>query len=96
VCSIDWSATSLNKGVMFMDSIGAYEAKTHLSKLLERVVRGEKITITRHGVPLAVLQSPASSRKALPRQVIAEIRQFRDRHVLDGFSIREMIEEGRR
>jgi prevent-host-death family protein len=79
-----------------MDSIGAYEAKTHLSKLLERVIKGEKITITRHGVPLAVLQPPVSSRKALPRQVIAEIRQFRDRHALDELSIRKMIEEGRR
>jgi prevent-host-death family protein len=79
-----------------MDSIGAYEAKTHLSKLLERVLRGEKITITKHGVPLAVLQPPASSKKALPRQVIAEMRQFRDKHPLDGLSIRKMIEEGRR
>ena len=79
-----------------MDSVGAYEAKTNLSKLLARVIKGEKITITRHGVPLAVLQPPASSRKALPRQVIAEMRQFRDRHILDGLSIRKMIEEGRR
>ena len=43
-----------------MVSVGAYEAKTNLSKLLERVIRGEKITITKHGVPLAVLQPPAS------------------------------------
>ena len=79
-----------------MDSVGAYEAKTHLPKLLARVIKGEKITITRHGVPLAVLQPLASSRKALPRQVIAEMRQFRDKHTLDGLSIRKMIEEGRR
>ena len=79
-----------------MDSVGAYEAKTNLSKLLARVIKGEKITITRHGVPLAVLQPPASLRKALHRQVIAEIRQFRDKHTLDGLSIRKMIEEGRR
>ena len=79
-----------------MDSVGAYEAKTNLSKLLERVIRREKITITKHGVPLAVLQPPASSRKALPRQFIAEMRQFRDKHPLDGLSIRKMIEEGRR
>ncbi|MHB8093280.1 MAG: type II toxin-antitoxin system Phd/YefM family antitoxin [Syntrophales bacterium] len=78
-----------------MDSIGAYEAKTHLPKLLARVIKGEKITITKHGVPLAVLQPPPSSRKAEARQVIAEMRQFRDRHTLDGLSLREMIEEGR-
>ena len=79
-----------------MDSVGAYEAKTHLPKLLARVIKGEKITITKHGVPLAVLQPPTSSSKALPRQVIAEMRQFRDKHPLDGLSIRKMIEEGRR
>jgi prevent-host-death family protein len=38
-----------------MDSLGAFEAKTHLSDLLDRVRRGEKITITRHGVPAAML-----------------------------------------
>ena len=79
-----------------MDSVGAYEAKTHLSKLLDRVIKGEKIMITKHGVPLAVLQPPPSSRKTTSRQVIAEMRQFRDRHPLDGLSIRQMIEEGRR
>ena len=34
-----------------MDQVGAYEAKTHLPRLLERVRRGERIVITKHGVP---------------------------------------------
>ena len=38
-----------------MESIGAYEAKTHLPRLLERVIRGESLTITRHGRPVARL-----------------------------------------
>ena len=38
-----------------MESIGAYEAKTHLPRLLERVLRGESLTITRHGRPVARL-----------------------------------------
>ena len=29
-----------------MNSVGAYEAKTKLSNLLERVMKGERITIT--------------------------------------------------
>lgn len=33
--------------------VGAYEAKTHLPALLRRVEGGERITITRHGVPVA-------------------------------------------
>ena len=78
-----------------METVGAYEAKTHLPKLLERVIKGERITITKHGVPVAVLQPPESLRKAEPKQVIAELRKFRAKHRLNGLSLREMIEEGR-
>ncbi len=38
-----------------MDSVGAYEAKTHLPRLLRRVMEGESVTITRHGRPIARL-----------------------------------------
>lgn len=79
-----------------MKTVGAYEAKTHLSKLLERVIKGERITITKHGVPVAVLEPFSSNRKADPEQVIKELRKFRDKHRLDGLSIRKMIDEGRR
>ena len=81
-----------------METIGAYEAKTHLPKLLNRVSRGEKIIITKHGVPVASLQPPASAtaQQKPIKKVIAELRQFRCQHKLNGLSIREMIEEGRR
>ena len=32
-----------------MESVGAYEAKTRLAELLDRVARGEEIRITRNG-----------------------------------------------
>lgn len=38
-----------------MEAIDALEAKTHLAALLDRVAKGEKIMITRHGIPAAVL-----------------------------------------
>jgi prevent-host-death family protein len=38
-----------------MSSIGAFEAKTQFAKLLERAERGEEITITRRGRPVARL-----------------------------------------
>jgi len=79
-----------------METVGAYEAKTHLPKLLERVSKGERITITKHGVPVALLQPPASLRQMEPKQVIAELRKFRDKHSLKELSIRDMIEQGRR
>jgi prevent-host-death family protein len=41
-----------------MQTVGAYEAKTKLPELLERVSRGESFTITRHGIPVATLTKP--------------------------------------
>jgi prevent-host-death family protein len=79
-----------------METVGAYEAKTHLPKLLERVLKGERITITKHGVPVAVLQPPDPTKKVETKSVILEMRKFRDKHSLGGISIRDMIEEGRR
>ncbi|MEX0983756.1 MAG: type II toxin-antitoxin system Phd/YefM family antitoxin [Actinomycetota bacterium] len=38
-----------------MDAVNVHEAKTHLSRLLERVERGEEITIARAGKPIAKL-----------------------------------------
>jgi prevent-host-death family protein len=79
-----------------METVGAYEAKTHLPKLLERVSKGERITITKHGVPVAVLQSPDPEKAVDTKSVITELRKLRNKHSLDGLSIREMIDEGRR
>jgi prevent-host-death family protein len=79
-----------------MPEVGAYEAKTHLSELLERVSKGERIVITRHGTPVAVL-APISDRELRPAlEVIADLRDFRKTHTLGDHSLREMIEEGRR
>ena len=79
-----------------METVGAYEAKTHLTQLLERVAKGERITITKHGVPVATLQPADSAKKKPVREIIDQMKRFRSRHRLDGLSIREMIEEGRR
>ena len=46
-----------------MVQIGAYEAKTHLPRLLDRVARGESLTITRHGKPVARLVPVAGERQ---------------------------------
>lgn len=79
-----------------MKTIGAYEAKTHLSKLLERVTRGEQFLITKHGLPLAVLQPPSVQRSGATNNAIAELKRFRQSHALKGLSIKDMILEGRR
>ena len=40
------------------DQVNVHEAKTHLSKLLERVEAGEEIVIARNGKPVAKLVKP--------------------------------------
>ncbi|CAN5766134.1 type II toxin-antitoxin system prevent-host-death family antitoxin [soil metagenome] len=74
--------------------VGAYEAKTNLSRLLERVEQGEKITLTRHGRPVAMLV-PVEKRRS-PKEVVRDLREFRGERELGDISLREMIEEGRR
>ena len=79
-----------------MTTVGSYEAKTHLSSLLARVARGERITITKHGVPVAKLVPVETSGKRDRGEVIEELRRIRKGKTLGGISIRELIEEGRR
>jgi prevent-host-death family protein len=81
-----------------MTTVGSFEAKTHLSQLLERVARGEKILITRHGKPKAMLvPAPPRENKNL-KKLIQEFKEFSKRQgrTLGGTSPRELIEEGRR
>ena len=79
-----------------MESIGMFEAKTHLSALLERVARGEEITITKHGHPVARLVPMMPLSRKDPKQVAEAIRALRKGIKLEGVTVRELIEEGRR
>jgi prevent-host-death family protein len=80
-----------------MKSIGAFEAKTHLSELLERVSRGEKITITRHGVPTALLVPVAETAPKLThKEVVEGMRALRKRVKPGKMSVRDMVNQGRR
>jgi prevent-host-death family protein len=83
-----------------METVGSYEAKTHLPRLLERVERGESITITRHGKPVARLV-PAVPTPAQPgvAEVLEAMRVFQEEEAPtlgDDLSVRDLINEGRR
>ena len=41
--------------IPLVEAVNVHEAKTHLSRLLERVSKGEEITIARAGKPVAKL-----------------------------------------
>ncbi len=62
-----------------MDTIGAFEAKTHLSRLLDRVERGETLTIARHGKPVAHL-IPVETDQKRSKEAAARIVERR-RHL---------------
>jgi len=79
-----------------MVKVGSYEAKTHLPRLLNRVAHGERITITKHGVPVAMLVPVQSATEKDVQQAIEEMKTFSRGRRLGDLSIRDMIEEGRR
>jgi prevent-host-death family protein len=79
-----------------MRTVGAFEAKSHLFELLDRVSNGERITITRRGTPLAVLVPVEGAEKKLTHQeIVSGMRELRRRIKPDRMSVREMVEQGR-
>lgn len=79
-----------------MREVGAYQAKTHLPELLEQVMHGETILITKRGVPAAILSSPATN-KAAVYAAVANLRAMRDAITWDkDFSTAAAIKAGRR
>ena len=73
-----------------MQSIGAYEAKTHLPRLLDRAAQGESLTITRHGHPVARLVAVENEARDRARQAARRILERRAR--LERTSISELID----
>jgi prevent-host-death family protein len=80
-----------------MTTVTAYEAKTHLPRLIRAAERGETVIITRHGKPVAQL-GPVQDRK---REEIAEVieRMKRARALRPKVSVEEILaarDEGRK
>lgn len=80
-----------------METVGVFEAKTHLSALLDRVAKGEEITITRHGVPVAMLMPVSvAERKLSHKEIVEGMRELRQKVKPGKMTVRQMVEEGRR
>jgi prevent-host-death family protein len=79
------------------NTVGAYEAKTHLSKLLDKVEAGEEIIITKHGAPVAKLV-PVKKEVSAEQRVAAieRIQQLAAGLSLGGLKAKDLINEGRR
>ena len=79
------------------NTVGAYEAKTRLSELLEKVAAGEEITITKHGAPVAKLVPVKKEASAEERiAAIERIQKLASGLSLAGFKIKDLLSEGRR
>ena len=74
-----------------MSKVGAYEAKTHLPRLLDEVEAGASITITRNGRSVARLTPVVDTQLAADRilKLRANLRKGK-------LSMRKLIDEGRR
>lgn len=82
-----------------MTTIGAYEAKTRFSELLERIEKGESFTITRHGRPVAVLAPSMERNLSLVQEGVHELRKLRKKTLLPDLSwndIKGWKNEGRK
>ena len=85
-----------------MKHVGIFEAKTHLSSLLEEVEKGGEIVITRHGKPVAKLVPPAEvsnpERAARRKQAILRLRKIANELKINPThdEIKSWINEGRR
>ena len=80
-----------------MESVGTFEAKTHLTRLLERVAKGERIVITNRGKAVAMLVPPEPGTRVNVAEVGREMLVYRDRAGRRlGGSFRELAHEGHR
>jgi prevent-host-death family protein len=79
-----------------MSQIGAFEAKTHLSELLDRVEAGEELVIARHGQPIARLVPMADAQQQRATEAVRRLRALRRGTTLGGLDWRELRDAGRR
>ncbi len=87
---------------MLDSTLGAFDAKTHFSKILEWVAKGKEFVVTKHGKPVArispMVDAVSGADQALidkRRAVIAEMKANRIK-LAPGQSIHSLISEGRR
>lgn len=79
-----------------MTQVGASHAKTHLFSLLNNVMNGEEVLITRRGLPVARLIPPRQAKRAKIESVIERLRAIRTGRKLGGLDWKKLRDEGRR
>ena len=91
-----WPDSYLAKWISFM-IIPLFDAKNRLSALVDQVVRGQEVTITRRGVPVAKLVPVLPSfDQEKARQTAEALRAASRGAKLADIHIKELVEEGRK
>lgn len=75
-------------------TVGVYDLKANLSSVLEEVMAGRIVTITRHGHPIASIQPLANTSLQQRALAVEQMRALRRGRRL-GMTAREAIEAGR-
>jgi prevent-host-death family protein len=79
-----------------MITVGAFDAKTHLSSLLDKVEAGEEVVITRHGKAVARLVPEIVAGRNRLDGVVTMIKSLRAGATLGGLSWKDLRDEGRK
>ncbi len=78
-----------------MITVGAFEAKTTLSSLLDRVAGGEEVLITKHGRAVARIVPAGVVDRSAAKAAIAAMKRESQGRKLRGLSVRKLRESGR-
>jgi len=83
---------------MLNQQIGAFEAKTHFSQIINEVERGADYVVTRRGKPVAKIIPFEQKQEMTWEEILGKFREFRKlyRGKPGSFNIREAIEDGRK
>jgi prevent-host-death family protein len=80
-----------------VETVGLFEAKTHLSELIARAERGEEVVITRHNKPVAKLvpvRRAPKERASQRERALAALQNF-EPIAVHGATLDELIDAGR-
>lgn len=79
-------------------SIGVFDLKNRLSAVLEEVMAGREVTVTKHGRPIARIAPVTAPDREERAAAVAAIHALGDRVRREPkeVSVRDLIDEGRR
>jgi len=83
---------------MLNQEIGAFEAKTHFSQIIDKVEKGADYIITRRGKPVAKIIPIEQKQEMTREEAFEKLKEMRKlyRGKPGSFNIREAIEDGRK